>query len=147
MGGATRSRGALVRSSAELHGRWWEARRQRQKEIDASIARNAEIEYLFDGPTRTRKRKSASPARSRSRACRPIACCRPRRRTLIEEIEAEDGRSCRRARVRDARRRAGPRMISSAIVLDNLLKAGVQNSKKGEKLDHFELKPVAWRAA
>jgi adenine-specific DNA-methyltransferase len=34
----------------ELHSQLWEARRERQKEIDASIARNAEIEYLVDRP-------------------------------------------------------------------------------------------------
>src|SRR4051794_33351618 len=33
-----------------LHAAWWQARRERQAEIDASIARNAEIEYLYDRP-------------------------------------------------------------------------------------------------
>ena len=31
-----------------LHAQWWEARRARQKEIDDSIARNADVEYLYD---------------------------------------------------------------------------------------------------
>src|SRR5690606_21002175 len=34
----------------ETHGKWWEARIARQKEIDASIAAKAEYEYLYDRP-------------------------------------------------------------------------------------------------
>jgi len=44
---------AVVEWSAEakeLYSLWWEARRGRQQEIDASIAHNAEIEYLVDRP-------------------------------------------------------------------------------------------------
>ena len=34
----------------ELHSRWWKARVDRQKEIDASIAANAPFEFLYDKP-------------------------------------------------------------------------------------------------
>ena len=34
----------------ELHATWWEQRIARQREIDASIAANAEFEFLFDRP-------------------------------------------------------------------------------------------------
>ncbi len=33
-----------------LHAAWWEARIARQKEIDASIARAADVEFLYDKP-------------------------------------------------------------------------------------------------
>ena len=33
-----------------LHAQWWERRIARQKEIDASIAANADYEYLYDKP-------------------------------------------------------------------------------------------------
>src|ERR1019366_4992119 len=33
-----------------LHAAWWEARIARQKEIDASIARAADVEFLYDRP-------------------------------------------------------------------------------------------------
>ena len=36
--------------ATELHRRWWEARIARQKEIDASIAAQADFEYLYDKP-------------------------------------------------------------------------------------------------
>jgi len=34
----------------KLHAEWWAARIERQKKIDESIARNADIEYLYDRP-------------------------------------------------------------------------------------------------
>ena len=39
-----------------LHARWWERRIARQKEIDASIAANAEYEYLYDKPYEDRSK-------------------------------------------------------------------------------------------
>ena len=38
-----------------LHTQWWERRIARQKEIDASIAANADYEYLYDKPYEDRK--------------------------------------------------------------------------------------------
>ena len=52
---------------------FWTARIARQKEIDASIAAKADYEYLYDKPYED-NRKSASPVRSRSRACHRTAC-------------------------------------------------------------------------
>ncbi len=37
-------------STRRLHADWWQARIERQKEIDASIAAKAEYEYLYDKP-------------------------------------------------------------------------------------------------
>ena len=41
-------------AAKQLHAQWWEALRARQKEIDGSIARNAEVEYLYDRPYKAR---------------------------------------------------------------------------------------------
>ena len=41
-----------------LHARWWERRIARQKEIDASIATNADYEYLYDKPYEDRGKVS-----------------------------------------------------------------------------------------
>ena len=38
------------KEAIKFHAAWWEARVARQKEIDASIAANAEYEYLYDKP-------------------------------------------------------------------------------------------------
>jgi adenine-specific DNA-methyltransferase len=40
----------------ELHATWWETRISRQKEIDASIAAKADIEYLYDKPCEDKSR-------------------------------------------------------------------------------------------
>ena len=37
-------------AAIELHAKWWEARIARQREIDASIAARADVEYLYDKP-------------------------------------------------------------------------------------------------
>jgi adenine-specific DNA-methyltransferase len=67
-------------SAREPHAKWWEARIARQREIDASIATRADVEYLYDKPTSTIP-ASASRARSRSKACSPTACCRRAKRS------------------------------------------------------------------
>ena len=42
--------------AATLHALWWERRIARQKEIDASIAANANYEYLYDKPHEARSK-------------------------------------------------------------------------------------------
>ena len=42
--------------ACELHAKWWELRRARQKEIDDSIARHADTELLYDQPYEDNKR-------------------------------------------------------------------------------------------
>ena len=39
-----------------LHAQWWDRRIARQKEIDASIAANADYEYLYDKPYEDRNK-------------------------------------------------------------------------------------------
>ncbi len=61
---------------------------------------------------------------------------------LAEEVAAEEGRALP-PRTRSIRREEARRAEDDfvRIVLDNLLKAGVQNTKKGEKLGFTELRP------
>lgn len=40
----------------KLHTKWWDARVARQKEIDASIAAKADVEYLYDKPYEDKSR-------------------------------------------------------------------------------------------
>ena len=42
--------------ATQLHTEWWEQRITRQKEIDASIASNADYEYLYDKPYEDKKK-------------------------------------------------------------------------------------------
>ncbi len=45
---------------ANVHADWWRLRRERQKEIDASIARRADTETLYDQPYEDNKRVRVS---------------------------------------------------------------------------------------
>jgi adenine-specific DNA-methyltransferase len=127
----------------ELHAQWWEARRERQKEIDTSIARNAEIEYLVDRPYEDRvKVRVAGPFTVESLSPHRVLSAEEEDALWAEQIEAADDRPLP-PRTRSARREEARRAEDDFIrvVLDNLLKAGVQNRKKGERLQFTELKP------
>lgn len=95
------------------HAEWWNLRRARQKEIDASIARRAESEILYDQPYEDPKRIRVSG---------PFT---------VESLSPH--------RVLDA---SVPQPKSAAVtsssfvttILDNLKKAGVQNTVKDERL-------------
>ena len=101
-----------------------------REQIDAAIARHAETETLYDQPYEDRS-ASASPGRSPSRACRRTACCTTRRRA---------------AGLRARQASATPRPAHFAeMILDNLRKAGVQNTVKHERLTFTRLDPYAGR--
>ncbi|MBX3460767.1 MAG: site-specific DNA-methyltransferase [Planctomycetes bacterium] len=117
----------------KTHEKYWELRRKRQAEIDASIARKADVEYLYDQPYEDNKRirvtgpftvESLSPHRQVS----PWA--------KAEESRAMQSDTTRRVRA------LGPDDFGHMII-DNLRKAGVQNTKKGERLEFETLEPHA----
>ncbi len=146
----------------KVHAEWWEARRARQKEIDESIARNADVEYLYDRPTR-RAASCGLRDRSRSRACRRIACCRWARTRFwrncwgraVTKIclppcpfpAREAGAIWSANRGGGAGQRGRARCITdfAQVVYENLKAAGVQNTKKGETLKFEWLRPFASR--
>ncbi len=106
--------------------RWWEIRRQRQKDIDESIARNAGRETLYDQPCEDKKRiRVAGPFTVESLS--PYRVLTP-----DEEIPASE--------------RAATRENSQVFIeniLANLRRAGVQNTKKRERLKFDRLEPFA----
>lgn len=110
----------------EIHRQWWEARCQRRQEIDASISRNADTETLFDQPYEDKKRvrvtgpftvESLSPHRVLPTDDAPL----PKAETEAKQ-EAAD---------------------FTTMILDNLRKAGVQNTVKNERLKFDRLEPYA----
>jgi len=140
-----------------LHEQWWEARRERQREIDGSISRNAGIEYLYDRPYKARgvvrvagpfTVESLSPHRVLPMGEDPY---------LEELLAAEDGEvlpSLTRTQNGagnggvDARGKdTGGAVITdfAQVVFENLKTAGVQNTKKGERLVLENLRPFASR--
>jgi adenine-specific DNA-methyltransferase len=110
---------------------WWEARRSRQKEIDDSIARHSDTETLYDQPYEDARRvrvsgpftvESLSPHRTMSVE---------QRKDLSVEFQGQ-----RPVKV------IGPDKFGLTII-ENLRKAGVQNTKKNERLKFDSLEAYA----
>jgi adenine-specific DNA-methyltransferase len=126
-----------------LHARWWEARRMRQKEIDDSIAHNADVEYLYDRPYKARgvirvagpfTVESLSPHRVLPLGEDPY---------LAELSAADEAGEVPAARDEPT---SAVHTDFAQVVYENLKSAGVQNTKKGETLKFESLKPFASRS-
>jgi adenine-specific DNA-methyltransferase len=144
-------------AARQLHAQWWEARRIRQKEIDDSIARNADVEFLYDRPYKARgvvrvagpfTVESLSPHRVLPMGEDPY---------LEELLAAGEDPSTIKPHVtkKDVDGRVEPghdgksgEVITdfAQVVYENLRAAGVQNTKKGETLKFEWLKPFASRS-
>jgi adenine-specific DNA-methyltransferase len=116
---------AWPKAARAAHEKWWALRRERQQQIDASIARRAETEYLYDQPYEDSKRIRVSGPFT-------VESLSPHR---VLTPENED---------RPATERAGERQDSGGdfvtVILDNLRKAGIKGTEKGQaiKFDHLE---------
>ncbi len=94
------------------------------KEIDAAIARHAESEFLYDQPEEDeRKVRVAGPFTVESLS--PHATVAPARSSSEETAYQDDGSAFEKS------------------IVDNLLKAGVQNGRKAERLLFESLAPYA----
>jgi adenine-specific DNA-methyltransferase len=102
-----------------------------REQIDAAIARYAETETLYDQPYEDNKTVRVSGPFS-------VESLSPHRRISVEEkIErSEVGRDGWKMKV------VGPDCFAT-MILDNLRKAGVQNTVKGERLKFDSLDPYA----
>jgi adenine-specific DNA-methyltransferase len=115
------------------HRDWWEGHIARQKEIDASIARRADVELLYDRPYQ-------DPGRVRVAGPFTVETLSPHRvvpsdaDALLDDLEATSGRRRRTLA-------AAPPADFTAIVLENLKTSGVQQSTKAEKIAFTALTP------
>lgn len=118
----------------DLLKEWWELRQRWQKEIDESITRNADIEMLYDKPYSDNKRirvtgpftvESLSPHRTIS----------VEDKKELAEVSKEGW----------AMKMVGAGQFGN-IIIENLKKAGVQNTIKNERLkfDRLEVHPGIW---
>jgi adenine-specific DNA-methyltransferase len=111
----------------DLLSEWWSLRQQRQEEIDASIARRADTELLYDEPYEDKKRiRVTGPLTVESLAPH---------RVLTPDMEIEGSAV-------EAHREAAVGQFE-AMILDNLRKAGVQNTRKNERLMFDQMEPYA----
>ena len=109
-----------------------EARIARQTEIDASIAAKADFEYLYDKPYEDKKRvRVAGPFTVESLSPHRTQAVNEHGE-LIDEVDAASGQRMRGAQEADNYREA---------MLENLRKAGVQQSGKEDAINFSSLVP------
>jgi adenine-specific DNA-methyltransferase len=107
----------------QLHGDWWLARIGRQKEIDASIAAKAEIEYLYDKPYEDKKKvRVAGPF--------TVESLSPHRTLGVDE----DDELIDPIKTRQGDPAYGLSGSFEHMILENLERSGVQQAHKEDKI-------------
>jgi adenine-specific DNA-methyltransferase len=114
------------------HAAWWKARIQRQQEIDASIAAKADVEYLYDKPY---------DDKSRVRVAGPftVETLSPHRALTVDWDDELIDPLKRGKGLADAP--AAPVHDFTAMILDNLRSAGVQQAHKEDRIGFTSLTP------
>ena len=121
------------RGAEEVLSQWWDARIARQREIDASIAARADVEYLYDKPyTDNARVRVAGPFTVESLS--PHRVLPASEQELIEEVDAAAGR--RSPADADL---AGQDF--AAVVIDYLKAEGVKQQAKGDRITFEEIAP------
>jgi len=106
---------------------WWRLRQERQNEIDASIARKADTERLYDQPYEDkRKIRVTGPF--------TVESLSPHRMLVVDVEKPAD-----KTEARDGDNRG--QFVT--MIVENLKSAGVQNTKKKERLKFARLEPHA----
>jgi len=119
---------AWPESAKKSHADWWQARIARQKEIDASIAANAEFEYLYDKPYDDKKKvRVAGPF--------TVESLSPHRVLGVDENDELIDTAA------DPGVKYGEKQTFPQMILENLKAAGVQQAHKEDKIAFTALKP------
>ncbi len=118
---------------APLLSEWWDTRRKRQAEIDASIARRADVELLYDQPYEDNQRVRVTGPFT-------VESLSPHRMISVEEkvVVATEGIDTAGGRV--ALQVKGPDDFG-LMIIGHLRKTGVQNGIKQERLSFERLDP------
>jgi adenine-specific DNA-methyltransferase len=116
----------------KLHADWWQARIDRQKEMDASIAAKAEFERLFDKPYEDKKKvRVAGPF--------TVESLSPHRVLGVDENDE----------LIDELKKSGPdygeKQSFPQMILENLNTSGVQQAHKEDKITFTALTPCEHR--
>jgi adenine-specific DNA-methyltransferase len=115
------------------HAAWWAARIARQREIDASIARAADVEMLYDRPyADASKVRVAGPFTVESLS--PHRIIPSDSLDLDDEFDALGGR-------RERTKAGTPTQDFAAMVLENLAAAGVQGRDRADRVRFTLLQP------
>jgi adenine-specific DNA-methyltransferase len=130
----SRFRGNDKSEARKLLKEWWEMRLARQKEIDASIAQNADVELLYDQPYRDNKRIRVTGPFT-------VESLSPHRTISLEEKKG----LMKPNEIGFATKMLGAGQFGN-IIVENLKKAGVQNTIKNERLkfDRLDVHAGVW---
>ncbi|BAY86094.1 DNA methylase [Calothrix parasitica NIES-267] len=110
----------------DLLEQWWKLKQERQKKIDESIALNSDSEILYDQPYEDKKRlRVTGPFTVESLSPHRVLA------TNSEQPASEA----------EATQQASDQF--EFRIIENLRKAGVQNTKKNERLKFDSLEPLA----
>jgi adenine-specific DNA-methyltransferase len=121
---------AWPEQAKQTHAAWWKARIERQRLIDASIARKADIEFLYDRPYEDRARiRVAGPF--------TVESLSPHRVVPADEDDLFDLDPSPTPR----RRGAAPVVDFATMVLENLRTAGVHQTQKADSIRFTSLTP------
>ena len=113
---------------AALHAQWWEQRIARQQEIDAAIAANADYEYLYDKPYQDNNVvRVAGPF--------TVDSLSPHRVLAVDENDELIDR------VAEPRTAYGEAADFTAMILEQLKTAGVQQAHKADRIAFNALLP------
>jgi adenine-specific DNA-methyltransferase len=114
--------------ATKLHSDWWEARIDRQKEIDASIAAKAEFECLYDKPYEDKKTvRVAGPFTVESLSPHRVLGV-DENDELIDELK-KGGSDY------------GAKQSFPQMILENLKTSGVQQAQKEDRISFTALTP------
>ena len=109
--------------ASNAHAAWWKARIARQKDIDASIAANAPFEYLYDKPYQdNRVVRVAGPF--------TVESLSPHRLLAVDENDELVLKVAEPSTVDYS-----PTRDFATDILDNLRTAGVQQARKGDRIN------------
>ncbi len=114
------------KAAREAHEEFWRLKRERQKEIDESIARHADQEILYDQPYEDKKRVRVTGPFT-------VESLSPHR--FLSADEDLDGPV--------SEREAREHHDFVTMILENLKAAGVKTTKKGEGIKFERLEPYA----
>jgi adenine-specific DNA-methyltransferase len=122
---------------------FWRTRLERQAEIDASIARNADVEYLHDRPYQKKNTvRVTGPFTVESLSPHRVLPIDQEDPALLEALSTASGEPLpprRPLRTKPDPVDSGNDFVTA--VLDNLAKAGVQNTRKNERLTFATIRP------
>ena len=115
-------------TAKKLHAGWWKARIARQREIDSSIAANANFEYLYDKPYEDRRKtRVAGPF--------TVESVSPHRTLEVDENDELIDR------IAEGRNGYGDEYDFAQVMLENLQTSGVQQAHKEDRIAFDSITP------